>query len=463
VPVLNANKQLLGVIQVINKVDGEFSIQDLWILKGFASQTSIAIENAKLFDEINGMKNYLNDLIQNLNSGIITVDKDGIIKTVNRSFCEMLDIEPDEFLGKHYKKTGKKYTSIFQSNERVFRTGEKYEEFDIVTPIDDKKRLIINVNSLPMQDPSGGNIGAVSVLEDVTKEKRIRDNLSRYLPNHLIKEIMNKDGLSLLTGRSQNCSILFSDIRSFTSLTEQLGASEIVTMLNEYFNVMVDAVFYYNGILDKYIGDSIMAVFGIPYVDEDDPINAICAALDMFTRLKKLNQKRVSEQRTPLKIGVGISTGLVVSGNIGSEKRFEYTVIGDPVNLAARLEGATKKYGVDILICENTYKQIQEEFYCREIDTIMVKGKQEATKIYSVIGSKNQSLNNTESEFLDIYCRALTHYRAQQFELAMAAFQLAHDLDREDKPTQLFLQRCQHFQIEPPVEGWDGVWHLLEK
>ena len=462
VPVLNANKKLLGVIQVINKIDGEFTIQDLWILNGFAAQTSIAIENAQLFDEINSMKNYLNDLIQNLSNGIITVDKNGIIKTVNKSFCQMLRIRPEEFLGKHYQALEQKYSPIFQPNERVIKTGKKYAEYDITTPILNKK-FIFNLSTLPLQDINGGNIGAVSVLDDITQEKRIRENLSRYLPQHLIKEVMNKDDLSLLNGRSQDCSILFSDIRSFTSLTEELGAIEIVTMLNEYFHSMVDAIYQYNGILDKFIGDAIMAVFGIPYVNKKDPVNAISAALDMFHNLNVLNSKRIAAQKTPLKIGIGVSTGQVISGNIGSEKRFEYTVIGDPVNLASRLEGATKKYGVNILICETTYAHIRHAFDCREIDTIRVKGKLKPTKIYSVTRSLQHPLPEENQEFSDAYLLALEHYRNQQFERAREMFHLAHELDADDTPAQLFLHRCEYLIMNPPPQNWDGVWDLEEK
>lgn len=463
VPVLNPNKKLLGVIQVINKKEGEFSIQDLWILNGFAAQTSIAIENAKLFDEINRMKNYLDDLIQNLSSGIITVDKKGTIKTVNKSFCKMIGIKPEDFLGKHYQKLEKKYAPIFQSNEKVIQTGRKYEEYDVSAPLQNNKRLIFNLNALPMQDVNGGNIGAVSVLDDITQEKRVRENLSRYLPQHLVKEVMNKDDLSLLNGRAQKCSILFSDIRSFTSLTEQLGANEIVAMLNEYFHSMVDCIFQSNGLLDKFIGDAIMAVFGIPYVNSKDPINAIHAALNMYSSLATLNTKRIGEEKLPLRMGIGISTGQVVSGNIGSEKRFEYTVIGDPVNLASRLEGATKKYGVNILICETTYADAKAHFYCREVDTIRVKGKKTPTKIYSVLDSRKNAFAKDSAEFLETYFAALEHYRNKGFEQAYAAFQYAQGLNTGDIPTQLFLNRCEHFMDNPPAQDWDGVWHMEEK
>lgn len=463
VPVLNGNRQLQGVIQVVNKQGGDFSMQDLRILNGFAAQTSIAIENAKLFEEINRMRNYLDDLVQNLNSGIITIDEEGIIQTVNKSLCHMLDVSAEELVGQHYQKLADEYEPIFQSQEKVVRTGKKHEEYNIVTSLADNRRLIFNLNALPMQDAKGGNIGAVSVLDDITQERRIKENLSRYLPQHLIKEVMNKDDLSLLNGRSQQCSILFSDIRGFTTLTEQLGAREIVALLNEYFHLMVDEIYKQSGILDKFIGDAIMAVFGIPYAKPQDPAQAVRAALGMFDRLAQFNKRRMSQRKLPLRIGVGISTGQVVSGNIGSEKRLEYTVIGDPVNLASRLEGTTKKYGVDVLICETTYAQIRDEFFCREVDAIRVKGKKQSTHIYSVLGPKEQPLQERDEAFLTMYLTALAHYRNRDFAKARSAFTSAANINLKDIPTHLFLNRCKHFLKNPPAPDWDGVWRMNAK
>ncbi|MEO0472653.1 MAG: adenylate/guanylate cyclase domain-containing protein, partial [Bacteroidota bacterium] len=431
VPVLNADKELQGVIQVINKKTGKFTIQDLQILNGFASQTSVALENAKLFDEINRMKNHLDDMIQNMHSGIITVDQYGMIKTVNKSLCEMLEIQAEDFIGKNYEQLRKQFYPIFYSNKEVIKTGKRYEEYDVTAPLDNNKRVIYNLNAIPMQDTKGRSVGALSVLDDVTQEKRIKENLSRYLPKHLIKEVINKDGLSLLNGRAQTSSILFSDIRSFTTLTEQLGAIEIVAMLNDYFHSMVDAIYNYNGILDKFIGDAIMAVFGVPYPEENDAVNAVNSALSMFTRLHMLNAQRAKSSKMPLKIGIGISTGQVVSGNIGSEKRLEYTVIGDAVNLASRLEGATKKYGVSILICKSTYEQIKDQFYCREIDCITVSGKKQPTEIFSVMGTMHNPPSSHELEFLDTYLMALNFYRNRKFDRALAAFQYANLLKAE--------------------------------
>ncbi len=463
VPVLNPKQELIGVIQVINKLNGDFTEQDIWILNGFAAQTNIAIENAKLFHEIENMKNYLDSLIQHLNSGIMTVDSTGTIKTANSSLCQMLEVSSADFLGKHYKEIEEKYASIFHPTEKVINHGEKYEEFEIEAPIKQDKKLVFNLNAVPMHDNKGANMGAVYVLDDITQSKRIKNNLSRYFPKHLIKDVLNRDNLYLLDGKSQNCTILFSDIRAFTTLTEQLKAMEVVAMLNEYFQLMVDAVLDHNGVLDKFIGDAIMAVFGIPYANKLDPVNAVHTAIDMLKKLTQLNKKRFLLKKPPLKIGIGVSTGQVISGNIGAEKRFEYTVIGDPVNLASRLEGATKKYGVEMLICEATYKQIQDQFYCREIDTILVKGRKTPTKVYSVIDSKTAEISSKDEIFLYSYHQALSAYRDRSFTKAKEAFIAAQQLITDDLPTQIFIDRCNFFIDHPPTSDWDGVWELKDK
>tara|TARA_B110000914_G_scaffold208317_1_gene205710 strand:- start:92 stop:994 length:903 start_codon:yes stop_codon:yes gene_type:complete len=290
-----------------------------------------------------------------------------------------------------------------------------------------------------MQDAKGKVIGAIVVFNDISKEKRIQSNLSRYIPQHLVKQVMNHDNLSLLKGNYSKCSILFSDIRNFTTLTEQFGAIQIVELLNKYFKAMITSVHKYNGILDKYIGDAIMTVFGVPYANISDAKNAVFCALDMFSMLDSLNK---SNKKLPiLNIGIGISTGNVVSGNIGSEQRFEYTVIGDSVNLAARLESATKTYNVNLLICEETYNEVKADFHCREIDTLLVKGKNIPVKVFTVIDSKNTKLTKQLLNFNLKYTKALVYYKEKNYQKAIQFFQEADKLIANDGPTLFFLNK----------------------
>ncbi len=441
VPVFNTENKVLGVIQAINKRKGKFNTDDLDILTGFASQIRITIENAKLFDQIQGMKNHLDILVQNLDNGIVTVDKSLKINTVNDTFNSMFRLKKTQNLtNSHIDTLSSELKPLFAYCEETIITGEKnyYEELKV--EINPRKSVTVNVSVLPMQDAKKKVIGAIVVIMDISKEKRIQSNLSRYIPQHLVKEVMNHDNLSLLKGNYSKCSILFSDIRNFTTLTEEFGAIQIVELLNKYFEAMIISVHKYNGILDKYIGDAIMSVFGVPYANISDAKNAVNCALDMFSMLADLN--KTNKKLPTLAIGIGISTGNVVSGNIGSEKRFEYTVIGDSVNLAARLESATKIYNVKLLICEETYNEVKDDFHCREIDTLKVKGKNIPVKVFSVLGQKTKALTKKQQEFNVKYAKGLAYYRNGEYQKAKQHFQKAKRIMSNDGPTNVFLKKC---------------------
>ena len=442
VPVFNSANGILGVIQVINKVDGEFTTKDLTILKRFAGQISIAIRNARLFNESQGMKNHLSALVDNLGNGIVTVDKFCRIQTANEVFYKMFDLDQDQCLqNEPIERLSRDLKSIVACNAQTIATGKKHYEYDIAFQTRKSKHVVINLSVLPMQNPGGEIIGTINVFFDVTQEKRIRSNLSRYMPQHLIKEVISNDNLSIVKGKYVKCSVLFADIRNFTTLTEELGAIQIVELLNKFFNAMVTSVHARDGIIDKFIGDAIMAVFGVPYQQRLDALNAIQCAIDMFKILNAFNCEQ--KDHPVLNIGIGIATGNVVSGNIGSAERFEYTVIGDPVNIAARLESATKEYKVHLLICENTYKQVASRFHCREIDTILFKGKQKPVKIYTVVQGKDQPLSADYVQIAGFYAKGLHHYRLREFSAARQQFQSAYLLNDQDGPTRLFLDRCQ--------------------
>lgn len=442
VPVFNSENEVLGVVQSINKHKGEFNQEDLDILTGFASQIKIAIENAKLFDQIQGMKNYLNILVQNLDSGIITIDNSLKVKTANDQFYKIFGLnDGSEFIENNINDIHFLGTKFEELCLETLQSGKKLYHENVELKLSEEKLLTLNISVLPMKDVKDNNVGVIIVFNDVTKEKRIQSNLSRYIPQHLVNEVMNRDNLSLLKGKYSKCSILFSDIRNFTTLTEKFGAIEIVKLLNNYFEAMISLVYKYDGILDKFIGDAIMSVFGIPYANISDSKNAVYCALEMLESLRGLNER--NELSPNINIGLGISTGNVVSGNIGSEKRFEYTVIGDSVNLAARLESATKIYDIDLLICEETYNEIKDEFYCRQIDTIFVKGKQLPVNIFTVIKSKKEDLTFEEQEFDKFFSNGLSLYKQEKYKEAKKSFVAAKELNNADGPTTFFIEKCE--------------------
>ncbi|MEO1012646.1 MAG: adenylate/guanylate cyclase domain-containing protein [Bacteroidota bacterium] len=446
-PIFGASSNILGVVQVINHKKGGYGQQELAILEGFATQIRIAIDNSILFNQINGMKNYLNVLIENMDNGILTLTNQGTIQTFNKKFLKMFELShSDSFkTGRTLSKLKGEIRKVLIHCLRPIKTKKKFMEYDLTYTLGKTRKMIFNLSALPMENSAGDLVGVVGIFQDVSKEKRIRSNLSRYIPNHLVNEIINREDLSILKSKNRECSILFSDIRNFTSLTESLGANEVVRLLNSYFDSMVNSIHSHHGVLDKFIGDTVMGVFGVPYTNTNDTVNAITCALDMFNKLDTLYQS--NHLGVNLKIGIGISTGKVISGNIGSNKRFEYTVIGNPVNLAARLENETKTYNARILICEQTYTKVASKFHCREIDSVFLKGKQNPVKIFTVDGNLNDEPVKQYRMFCHYFAQGLFAFRNRNYKMSMEKFEKAISLKKDDGPSRLFLSRCKEIML----------------
>ena len=239
----------------------------------------------------------------------------------------------------------------------------------------------------------------------------------------------------------------------------------MVSLLNQYSETMVEAVFNHEGTLDKFIGDALMAVFGAPLpLNENHAWMAVKSALDMRWRLAAFNQSRMLTNQPLIRIGIGISSGEVVCGNIGSQKRMDYTVIGDGVNLGARLESATKDYGCDIILSEFTYNLCRDRIWVRELDRIRVKGKYQAVKIYELIGESDVPLNDTTKRFLDLYQAGRNAYLNRDFEKALDCFQRAYPLKpTADQSVLIHLERSKYYLDNPPPDNWDGVHTMTTK
>jgi len=286
-------------------------------------------------------------------------------------------------------------------------------------------------------------------------EERIRHIFQKYVPAEIIDEVLRTKGEQLLVGKKQVATILFSDIRSFTTISEKLSAEELVKSLNTYFNIMVNVIIEHKGTIDKFIGDAIMAIFGAPVKHEDDPLEAVLTGLNMIKNLHSFNKKQIALNRPPFKIGVGINTGEVVVGNIGSTQKLDYTCIGDAVNLASRLEGLTKMYGIPIIISQFTYEETKTQIDARELDSVRVKGKLKPVKIYQPL---DDDINSEEKEAYLLFNEGINLYRNRDFQKALNIFKNTYSLLKNDVPSSLYIDRCNELIKNPPGDNWDGVY-----
>jgi len=261
---------------------------------------------------------------------------------------------------------------------------------------------------------------------------------------------------------------MFSDIRGFTTISEKLSPQALVHLLNDYLTPMTDIVFAKSGTLDKYIGDAVMAFFGAPIDNPKNALDACEAALEMMESLARLREKwRIDDPDVPfVDIGIGLNSGPMVVGNMGSLQRFNYTVMGDNVNLASRLEGTNKEYGTHILISEATLLSARKAggpdcISVRELDLITVKGKHEPIRLYELRG--RGLATETDSALISSYAEGLALYRAQRFSTAKLSFERCLELVPEDGPARLFAGRCDAMSENPPGEGWDGVFKMTHK
>ena len=293
-------------------------------------------------------------------------------------------------------------------------------------------------------------------------KRTIRKSFSQVVPPAVIA-LIEKDPQKYLRpgGESKELTVLFSDIRGFTTISEGLTPDELVLLLNEYLSAMTDTLFSTYGTLDKYIGDAIMAFWGAPVPLADHAFRACSCAIRMVSDLAKLNAKWESEGRRPIAIGIGLNTGEVNFCRMGSAKRLAWTVMGDNVNLASRLEGITKEYQTQIVISENTYKQVEGQFVCRELDKIKVKGKHEPVKIYELLDviAEKPKYDALLAEF----DHAMAAYRSQDWREAAARFGQMLGVYPDDGPTRLFLQRSLEFLESAPEPDWDGVYVMKSK
>jgi adenylate cyclase len=295
------------------------------------------------------------------------------------------------------------------------------------------------------------------------KEKRfIKSAFSQYLAPAVVDQLVENPKLLNLGGEDKVLTAFFSDIAGFSSISEQLTAGELVVLLNEYLTEMTDIVMKYEGTVDKFEGDAIIAFFGAPIDFKDHATRTCYAALDMQKRLAQLRSIWKKNGRHELFMRIGINTGEVTVGNMGSENRFDYTMIGDPVNVAARLEGTNKQYHTETILSEFTYELAKKDIEARELDSIRVVGKNEPIKIYELLGRKGEMEDHIRL-ILPHFQQGLEHYKNQRWEEGITCFENALNLYEDDGPSLTYFERCITFQYHPPPPDWDGVFAMRTK
>ena len=300
-------------------------------------------------------------------------------------------------------------------------------------------------------------------LSEEREKNLIYGMFGNYLSDSLVNAILRKPAMLKLGGERKFATAFFSDIKDFTEISERLTPDEMIAQLNEYLAVMSEIVLKYGGYLDKYVGDAIVAGFGIPVDLEDHAERACFAALEMQEGLVTLRNKWREEKRPLFEARIGVNTGLMIAGNIGGKTRSNYTMIGDSVNLASRLEGVNKMYGTSIVMSEETVELSKNKIIARELDAIRVKGKSRPVRIYEVIARRDRGVTTEQAAVLKHFARGLEYYRLQDWRNAILQFRRVLDLKKEDGPAIEFLRRCEVFMQSPRPPNWDGVFEVHGK
>ncbi len=315
--------------------------------------------------------------------------------------------------------------------------------------------------SLSMFLPSMA-IVAIKFMKEESQKRFIKGAFSYYLSPSVIDEIIKDPDSLELGGEDREITIYFSDIKGFSTISEKLSPKELVVRLNEYLTEMTDIILSYNGTVDKYIGDAIMAFYGAPTLMPDHAAKACLAAIDMKKRLRELQEKWMSTGKEPIYARMGINTGKSTVGNMGSRTRMDYTAMGDAVNLASRLEGANKYYETSAMISGSTHEGVKDVVEARQLDVIRVVGKSEAVPIYELLGRKG-ALPDRIYDMLDKYNQGREHFLNRDWKQAKVLFKQALKAVEDDGPSKIYAERCDTYAKNPPSRGWDGVYVMKAK
>ena len=379
-------RSILGCIVLGDKESREgvipFERNDIDILEALSSQAGIAMDNAKLFEDINAAKRFNESIMGSIATTVITVNLLGEIDTINKAGKTLFGDKAKQIIGEHYSYFFSKDKNLCAAIDAAEHELETISELN-TSLLTKSKNTKVNFSVAPLKDNKNAHIGLVVAIEDITEQSKIKNTFKRYVSKSVVDQLLDDDQKLNLGGEEREVTVLFSDIRGFTAMSEKMKPNEVVRTLNAYFSEMIDIIFKFDGTLDKIVGDELMVVFGAPISRDDDAERAVKTAIGMVESLKKFNKKRESKGKVPINAGIGINKGRVISGNIGSKDQMDYTVIGDTVNLGARL--CSFAGPLKIIISKSVKNEIGEDYKTRKLEAIKVKGKRKPVEIFKVL------------------------------------------------------------------------------
>jgi len=401
---------------------------------------------------------YTKAILSTLPVAIIATDRKGMINFMN-TFAEGL------FEIKSAALRGKALTTILETNEEVVNSindalndQKEYHLGSNTLNLKKKKEIVVNIYIKPLFDEERLFCGLVASIEDKTYINYLMNAFQRYVPPS-VSEIIARDPQKLkLGGEEKELTVLFSDLIGFTTISEQMAPDQIVRFLSDYFDEMTQIIFEYEGTLKEYVADELMGIFGAPIPQSNHAERACFAAIKMQKKLSELRRSWSEQGRPILRARIGINTGHMLVGNLGSKYRFSYGVVGDQVNLASRLEGLSSIYGTKILISETTADKINNQFHLREIDTVRVKGRKGVVNVYELIDEISVELTDSQKRTFVEYHMGLGLYRQQRWKEAIHHLTLALECTSLDRPSQIIMDRCRHYLKKDPPDNWESVF-----
>ena len=382
---ISAKNETQGYMVLCNKETRKgiepFNDVDLDLLTALCNQAAVAMENARLFKDITKEKQFNESILGSIATGVITIDNLGEVDSINSAGLKILKTEKESVVGNHYMYLFEKDEELIELITISELENEIKSELgmSLKTVSED---TVINTSVAPRLDPEGNKQGSVVAMEDISDVSKVKNTFKRYVSKQVVDELLGDDGKLNLGGEQRDVTILFTDIRGFTSMSEKMKPERVVTTLNEYFSDMIDIVFKNNGTLDKIIGDELMVLYGAPISGENDTHRAVGTAIEMQQKIKELNMDRKKRNEPPILVGAGINKGLVVSGNIGSRDLMDYTVIGDTVNVASRLCAAAGPG--EIMVSSSVYGATKKDFSYNKLEPISVKGKAKRVPVFLI-------------------------------------------------------------------------------